>query len=356
MTYPQHQQGYPAAPQGYGQPAPQYPQQPMAPQGYPTHQPGYPAPPQGYPQAPGYPAPPQAPQQFQQGYPQQPQAVPAAPPVNASLSDFYAQPTTGWGPALAFGQQTPANTAYVMVVAQHIGEQHVEPAEKYQQPGVIDTYRDGRPKLVMKLPVFVPRGTQITPAQSGPITVDDGRAQLYVQGPDSGLMVAAIARAGGDSTQPPELGAIIRVTKTGSRPNRSGTQSAIKTIEYWRPGPEAAGIAQQLGIEYPDLSAPKPAAAPAAPQAAPAAPAAPPAAPAPQGVDFSQLAQPPAAPPAPPAPVAYQPPAPPQVPAPAAPALPPPPPAAMPAELANDPAKAELFARLTGQAPAPAAG
>jgi hypothetical protein len=238
-----------------------------------------------------------------------------------------------------------------MVVAQHITEAHVEHADEYQKPGVKAYYRNGKAKLTMKIPVYVAPGTQYWTGQGVVQQVGDGRAQYFCQGGDKDLLTAAIAAAGGNAAEPPELGALIRVTKTGSRANRSGTQSAVKTWEYWRPGPETAGIAAQLGIQYPDLNTPKPV------DAAPAAETAP----APQGIDFQKLAAqaPPAAPPVHQAPQgAPLPPPPAAPPAPQAPATPPAapqqfaPPAAPPAPTAVgelDPERQALLAKLTGQ-------
>lgn len=267
MTYPQN--GYPAQqqpqpqyqpPQQFQPPAPQ--QQPYAPpvngypaQQYPAQQGGYPmqqppqqyGPPQGYGQQPQY-GPPQG-----YGQPQMPQQV----PVQVSLSDFYNQPTTGWGPSITPIGMTPDGTAYTMVVAQHITKAHVEHKTKYQSTE-LDYYRDGSPKIVMKVPGYVTPGTQYTTATGGVQPVVDGRAQLYVQGPDRDLLNAAMLRVGAAVENGPELGSIIRITKVHNKPNRSGTQSAVKTIEYWRPGAETAAFAQQSGIEYPDLSTPPP--------------------------------------------------------------------------------------------------
>lgn len=349
---PPQQPQYPAAPQGYAPP-----QQPQAPQGYQPN-PYAPQAPQQY--APNPYAHPQTvqnypgPAGYPYGYPQPPQApqAPADPGVQASLGDFYAQPSTGWGPSITPVNATPAGTAVTFVVAQHITAAHVEHADEYQKQGVKAYFKNGAPKLVMKIPAYVAPGTQVYSATQGVQRIDDGRAQYYTQGGDKDLLAAAMATAGAPAG-PPELGALIRVTKTGSRPNRSGTQSAVKTWEYWRPGPETAGIAAQLGIQYPDLNTPKPVDAAPAAEAAPAAPApqappapaqqfAPPAAPpvhqAPQG---APLPPPPAAPPAPQAPAA-----PPAAPQQFAPPAAPPAPAAV-GEL--DPERQALLAKLTGQ-------
>jgi hypothetical protein len=265
VTYPQ-QPGFPPVQM------PQQPQAPQAPQGYaPPQQYG---PPQGYPQQ-------YAPQQFQQpqygppqGYPQQQYAPqgPAQQPAEASLSAFFSQPSVGWGPSITPVGKTPDGTAYLMVVAQHITKAHIEHSEEYQKPGVLAYYRNGQPKFTMKVPVYVAPGTQVTNGQGQVSQIDDGRAQLFVQGGNKDLLASAMSMVGAPDG-PPELGAVILVTKTGNRPNRSGTMSAVATYQYWRPGPEAQQFAAQSGIAYPDLSAPKPAdAVPSAPPAAPQAP------------------------------------------------------------------------------------
>lgn len=298
MTYPQQQYPQPQMP-GYPQPAgqPQFPQGPPQ-QSY-APAPAYPAPTQQYGPPAGYH------QQYgpPQGYPQQPPA-PAPQPAAASLDDFYAQPSIGWGPSITPNSATPDGTATLLVVAQHITRSHIEHATKYQSTE-LDYYRDGRPKLVMKVPAFVAPGTTYTTANGAVQPVTDGRAQLYVQGGDKDMLAAAMAAAG-VTAGAPELGALIRVTKVSNRRNQSGTNSAVRTYEYWRPGPEVATIAQQAGIQYPDLNTPKPADSPG--QAAPAAPAsappvqqpAAPMAPVPLAVDV----HPPAPAPMPPAPVA----------------------------------------------------
>lgn len=356
MTYPQQPGFPPVQPQQPPAPAQQY-----APQGYAPPQPQY-GQPQGYPQPYG------APQQFAlQGYPQgQPQGYPqqgygqpqygtpqgpAQTPAEASLSAFFSQPSIGWGPSVTPTSKTPDGTAYLMVVAQHVTKAHIEHATKFQSTE-LDYYRNGQPKFTMKVPVYVARGTQVQTAQ-GLVTIDDGRAQYYVQGGTKELLASAM-QAVGAPEGPPELGAILLVTKTGSRGNRSGTTSPIVTVQYWRPGPEAAQFAAQSGIQYPDLNAPQPEAPAAGPPASvPAAQPAPPVQSAPaQGIDFSapQFQQQPQAPVAP-APVAA--PATPTAPVPAQPQAPVP-----PAPAANGGLTAEqqaLLAQLTGQpAPVPA--
>jgi outer membrane biosynthesis protein TonB len=316
MTYPQ-QPGFPQVPQ---QPqTPQAPQPQYAPPVYAPPQPQYAQPQQQY-------APPMYAQPQQYSYPQQAPQGPAQQPAEASLDAFFSQPSVGWGPSITPTGKTPDGTAYMMVVAQHVTASHIEHATKFGSQTELDYYRNGKPKFVMKVPVFVAPGTQVQTAQSGVIRIDDGRAQYYVQGGTKDLLASAMAAVGAPEG-PPELGALILATKTGSRPNRSGTLSAIVTIQYWRPGPEAAAFAQQSGIAYPDLNTPKPE------NAVPSAPAAPPAPP---------VQQPPAQP-APAEQAAQQVPAQPQAPT----QLPQPPAPAAGGGLS--PEQMELLSKLTGQ-------
>lgn len=304
------QQQAPAAPQWPSQqpPGPAWPQQ-----GYPQQ------PPQGYPQQ-GYP------QQYpQQGYPQQPQA-PAGPPLAAgSLDAFYNQPATGQGASLKFPQ---VGSAHVMVVNRPLTDADVQ-QQTQRGTNIGATFKDGRPKYVLKVPVNVPTSQDHS----------DGKAQWYCQGSARDDLSRSMQTVGAPEG-PPEPGAFIYVAKAGQRPIPGGGNPAnVWDVRYTRPGPEAQQLAAQYGIEYPVLGAAPAAAQPAAQSAQAQAPAPP--APAAQA--------PVAAPPPPPAAPAQHVAAP-QIPAPAAPVAPPPPPPP-PAPgatngLPHD--KADLLAQLTG--------
>jgi hypothetical protein len=151
MTYPQ-QPGFPQVPQ---QPqTPQAPQPQYAPPVYAPPQPQY-APQQQY-------APPMYAQPQQYSYPQQAPQGPAQQPAEASLDAFFSQPSVGWGPSITPTGKTPDGTAYMMVVAQHVTASHIEHATKFGSQTELDYYRNGKPKFVMKVPVFVAPGTQVT--------------------------------------------------------------------------------------------------------------------------------------------------------------------------------------------------
>lgn len=372
MTQPYPPQyGQPAQAPAQQTPQPQYAQAPQQ-YGYPQTQPGYPT---GAPQ--GYAQPPQAPQQYgypaqQPGYPMaapQPQyapapAAPAVPmPAPASLDGFYNQPSAGWGPAWQLGNAVQNGTSYIGVVAQWVTRSHLEYATQKNQMTQVEEvrrFKNGDPVVNLKVPLNVVPDQRFT----------EGRAQFYVGPSEKDLLNAAIAAAGGDPTQPPPLGSMIRATKTGSRGNNFGGQSAIKSVEYWPPE-QAQQFAAQLGIPYPDLSTPRPVeeAPRHALQEAPAAPAPVSAGPAVQQQAASQppvgqvpvqqmppapavQAAPPAAPQAPAGPPMGMPPAPaPQT------QQAPPAPAPMPGSPAmgsmpSAPDKTALMMKLTGQAPA----
>lgn len=231
MSMPQH------FPQPYQQPQPQFPQQggyPQAPQGYP--QPQYAAP-QAYPQPQGYP---------------QPQVPQGPPPAAGSLDAFYTQPSSGFGPALKFPQ---VGSTHTILVARDVTD-----ADVVQQtmPGTNApaTFRDGRPKFVMKVPAIVQASAEHP----------EGRAQLYVSGALRDELTRAMAEVG--APRDPERNAVITVTMTGTRPSGAGMNpSKTWAVQYQRPNGAAPAAP-------PAQPAPQQAAPPAQmPMAAPPQPA-----------------------------------------------------------------------------------
>lgn len=218
---------------------------------YPVHQPGYPV----------------APQMPQGFAPQQP----APAPVNASIDDFFNQPSAGWGPAWSF-KDKPVGTTLVGVVARQVTNGDIS---QQTQPGtgIPLFYKDGRPKLVMKVAMNVQPDA----------TYPEGKAQWYVQGQARDELARAMAEAGAPAG-PPEVGARISVTLSGQVPNNFGTKTNQFTIKYERPqgaapAPMPSNPAAHQYVED-GANGVKPAPAPEAP-AAPQAPAAQPAPPAP---------------------------------------------------------------------------
>lgn len=253
MTFPMtpQQPGNSGYYQGYEYPQqPGHPQQP--PQGYaqPPAQPGYPQmPPQGY-------GPPQG-QQTQQ------------PLAQGSLDSYFAQPSSGGGAALKFEQ---TGQTQVGIVARPVTNADVQ---QQTSPGTGQPafYKDGRPKFVMKVPL------RVEPTQAHP----DGLAQWYVAGAARDELVRAMAEAGAP-VGPPEAGAAIRITLTGTRPSGPGMNPAkVFQVQYARP--EGAAPVEQPPVQ--------PAPQPEVPQqqAQPPVPAEQPAAPAPDTGDGGELSE-----------------------------------------------------------------
>lgn len=225
---------------------PQFPQQP----GYPPQFPGYP--PQGFPQQP-----PVAPQQLAQG----------------SLDDFYNQPASGGSKALSF---PVVGTRYIGAVERPITNGDVQQQTSPSAQGSVPQwYKDGRPKLTMRIPL------QMQPSPEFP----DGRATWFVKGADRDELARAMAEAGAPEG-PPEHSAIIDITYTNDVASGAGMNPRkAKRIAYTRPN--GAGPAAPPAASAPPVPAiPGPGAdALAAQQAAylqaqQAAPVAPPVAPA----------------------------------------------------------------------------
>jgi hypothetical protein len=218
---------YPAQP-----PMPQYP--PQQPQGYPAQQPAYPQqpyaqpapqqyPPQAYPQQPGYP-----PQGY--GQPQYAPQPPAPPLPTGTLDSFYQQPASGGGPSFKFqdaNRQPIIGKSYAGFVARPITDADVRP--QTDQGGNVRTYKDGRPKFVLVVPM------QVQPDQEFP----EGQAGWWVKGQARDELARAMAEAGAPAGAP-EAGAFIRITLVGTRPVPNMNPAFQFRVEYVRPQGAAA--------------------------------------------------------------------------------------------------------------------
>jgi hypothetical protein len=254
---------------------------------YPPQYPVAPPPPQAYP--PAY-APQPVPQQYMPGV-QAPQAAPPQVPLaTGTIDDYYNQPTTGGGKSISWDQK-PIGTTYVGIVARDVTNGDIQQQTNFQtkQP---ETYRDGRPKFVMKVPL------NVNPQQFPEFP--EGEATLFVRGRMRDELVRAMAEAGCSGA--PTSGATIQITLAGKKPSGQGMNPANVFAIVYVP---AAGAAATSPAAAPQpvaqpVQAPQPV---AVPQAQPAAPVYAQAAPQP-AVDFSQLQVPQAAPVAQPAAVA----------------------------------------------------
>lgn len=237
MNYPVQQ--YPPQPAVYP-PAPD-PQQyaaPAPPQQYAPQFPGYPPAPQGYPAQ-------VAPQQYAQPAPPQAPQVPLAP---GSLDAYYSQPATGGGGGLKF-TNTQTNSpligqTYLFRVARPVTSGDVQQQTNNQNVPLF--FKDGRPKFVLIIPVEL-----LEPSPNHP----DGLAKWYVKGGARDELARAMHEAGAPEG-PPEAGAIIRVTLTGTRQSGPGMNPAhVFSVQYVRP--ENAG--QPVPAPPTDASSPAPA-------------------------------------------------------------------------------------------------
>jgi hypothetical protein len=223
MNYPQ--QGYPPAQQYPPQPPPQQ----LPPQGYP------PQPQQPYAQ-PGYP-----PQQYPQGYGQQP-APQGPPPAEGSLDAFYAQPSGSFGGSITWSSNNgrdpkPIGTSYAGIVARDLTNADVI-QDSDPKTGQLKTYRDGRPKFVMKVPLLV------QPSQEFP----EGEATWFVRGQARDELTRAMQEAGVQGA--PQKGAGMRITLVERKPPRQGGgfPANIVRVDYMPPqgdGQQAQAPAQQ---------------------------------------------------------------------------------------------------------------
>lgn len=192
---------------------------PQAPPAYPPQFPPAPYPPQQY-------GPPPAP-----GYPPVQMAPPAAPLAQGSIDDFYNQPSTGGGGSLKFDQ---IGTRYVGIVTRALSSGDIQ--QQTDTRGVPQTFKDGRPKFVMKVPL------QMQPSPAYP----DGLAQWYVKGAARDELVRAMSEAGAPAG-PPEQGAIIDITHTSLRQSGVGMNPAkLFHVVYTRPDGQTSSPAPAI--------------------------------------------------------------------------------------------------------------
>jgi hypothetical protein len=223
---------------------------------------------------------PYAPQQFAPGYPPAMPAPAQQPLAQGSIDDFYAQPSTGGGKAISVQGKQPGYR-FVGVVARPITSGDIQQQTDTQQRPQF--FKDGRPKFVMKVPL------QMQPDAERP----DGLAQWFVKGQARDELVRAMAEAGAPAG-PPEAGAILDVTFTGTRPSGPGLNPANQFhVVYTRPDGQTSSPA--AAVQAPPVQQPAPAPIPQVQYAPPqqVAQQQPPAAPASQpSVPAQAVAQP----------------------------------------------------------------
>lgn len=215
-----------------------YPNQPYQPQ---QQFPAMPVPPHGY----QVPTPAQMAPAAQQPTP----PAPAVPAVRGTLSDFFGQPVGAVGPALKFVDK-PVGFTYTGTVMRDITDADIRP-QTNQRTGQPEFYRDGRPKLVMVIPLRMNEPSPEFP---------EGTASWWCRGQGREALMTAMAQAGVPAGTAPEAGAVISITLIEKRqlPGIAIPQNVFSVTYQRPPGAEAK-------------SAPTPDPAPAAQQqAAPA--------------------------------------------------------------------------------------
>lgn len=238
-------------------------------------QPAYPQ--YGAPAQPGYPqyGPPQQPLPVAPGYPPQqygqipPPATPAIPLAQGSLDDFYGQPTVGGGQGLKFAI---LGTEYYVEQTRPITGADIQ--QQTDTRGLPQTFRDGRPKFQMLVPVTVLNSN--VPDAIG------ATATFYVKGATREKLAAAMAAAGALAGAS-EAGCRMRLRYAADVPTGAGFNPRKDIdITYERPAhansPEAVGnqlLAGQLitpAQEFTPQAAPVQQPLPAPVAAAPLAP------------------------------------------------------------------------------------
>jgi hypothetical protein len=221
VNYPAPQYGQPAQPgyapqQPYGQPVYQQP----APEQYP---PAYPPAPYAQP---GFPP---------QGYGQPPVAPQQPPLANGSIDDFYSQPTGGGGPGVSWKGKPDGYTVQGVVprdvtnadVSQEVG------APNTQDAGKPLTYRDGRPRFVMAVPL------QLPPSHEYP----EGEARLFIRGQLREELSRAMGEAGEQGA--PKAGAVITVTLVQRKQGRGTIPQNVFAVVYTPAGGQPPAVNQQ---------------------------------------------------------------------------------------------------------------
>jgi hypothetical protein len=207
----------------YAPPMPQYPQQPYA-----QPQPAYPQQPYAQPAPQQYPPQGYGQPQYAQPAPQPqyaPQQPPAQPLPQVTLDGYWQQPSASGGPSLKFKDAAgnpQIGKAYEGFIARAITDSDVRP--QTDRNGVVQTYRDGRPKAVMVVPLT------LQPSQEFP----DGQAGWWVKGQARDELARAMAEAGAPAGAP-EAGAFVRITLINVRPIPNMSPAFQYRVDYVRP-------------------------------------------------------------------------------------------------------------------------
>ena len=231
MNQPNYQQ------QGYGPPQDQqnYGQQ----QGY--------GPPQGYGQQQGYaPAPAAYGPPQGQGYQQPAPAAPQQHFKRPSLEDYLKQPAAAGASINSAVFPVEGSDVWVRV-SRPLGDSDVGFQTEMDDPNKIKTFRNGDPRLLLKVPV-----------ELNHVAVPDGHGVLNMSGQMYEEAKGAMARVGNNSGIP-EGSSTMHITWTSSKPMPRGRNpQKIYRVEYFRPEGAANGNGQAQQQQAPAPQAPPP--------------------------------------------------------------------------------------------------
>lgn len=178
-----------------------------------------------------------------QGYPQQPQP-PRPAPVQGTLSDYMSQPVAGEGKAWGWANK-PLGATLVGMVARELTDSDTQ-QQTNQKTGELQFFRNGQPKLVLKIPMFVQPDAEHT----------EGKGVWWCNRRILDTLMAAMKAAGYDG-QLPEAGSVITrrlVDRRALFPN-SGAAN-IEEIIYQRPQGAVGNVSVSAPAPAPTVQAP----------------------------------------------------------------------------------------------------
>lgn len=128
------------------------------------------------------------------------------------------------------GRPAPVGTEYFGIVARDVVDSDVVLDTGPRDRTKVASYKDGRPKLIMKVPLLVPSGV----------------SQWYVKGRVRDQLVQAM-HASGHPVGAPRGGWGVHVKKIGERPIRGMHPASVYQVALFPPG-QALELADRLGI------------------------------------------------------------------------------------------------------------
>lgn len=219
---------------------------------------------------------PQAQPQPNQGYSNPAAVTPAPQLARGTLEDFYNQPTGGSAPSITskFFNKRAMGSWLQLEVTRDVTNADVR--QQTTPQGQPQTFRDGRPKFVLVVPVKVTGSSDGTHVAEFP----DSEGSLWVKGTLADELRRAMTAAG-DPSGYPKGGAQIVMQSAGEKASRTPGFSATKLYALQYAGPVGVA-AEAYANQQPDLQAVAQAANPVNPTTQiPQIPSAPAAAPAP---------------------------------------------------------------------------